>query len=223
MFNSDSDEAGLRRRENGKALGIKDVDSTSRIVTNCATPHAGGCARRAPFPARHLPPRALEGLDAMPKLAVASDFASQLAVETDAEAVSRELYDRLRSEAPDSIEARQYAVYWNFPKLLDWRGFCCEPVCDGDSEAAGRGYRSSDFQAYGVSGFRRMDREQERGGWPKLGQGIAAHARRGREDTGGGDSRQGRGPQPNRPVNCLSLNMDAYILNFFDDVDTFLA
>ena len=133
VFNGYSDEAGLRRRANGKALGLKDVDGT--LEDRDELRHASRWWMRA---ARALPGSPLaagarwKAMDAMPKLAVASSFASQLASETDAAAVSRELYDRLRSEVPDSVEARQYAVYWNFPKLLEWRGFAGEGVSTED-------------------------------------------------------------------------------------------
>lgn len=56
-----------------------------------------------------------KALAAMPQIADGSLFAFLRAVETDAAATSRQLYDRLRSECPDSVEAKKYAAYWTFP------------------------------------------------------------------------------------------------------------
>jgi hypothetical protein len=56
-----------------------------------------------------------KALEAMPKLARASDYAEQLAREINGEAVSREIYQRLRTESPSSKEATRLAAYWSFP------------------------------------------------------------------------------------------------------------
>src|SRR5438270_10507634 len=51
----------------------------------------------------------------MPKIAAASEYAEQLAREIKGEAVSREIYAKLRTESPNSVEAKRLAAYWNFP------------------------------------------------------------------------------------------------------------
>jgi hypothetical protein len=116
IFFSDYEQAALRRRENGRALGFKNTDS--ELEERDELRHASRWWMRA---ARAVPGTQLaatarwKALDAMPKIASASDYAFYRAVEIKADAVSRELYDRLRAECPDSIEAKKYAVYWSFP------------------------------------------------------------------------------------------------------------
>ncbi|HYJ05735.1 MAG TPA: hypothetical protein VEX43_11410, partial [Chthoniobacterales bacterium] len=85
--------------------------------------------------------------EAMPKIAAASEYAEQLAREIKGEAVSKEIYERLRTEAPDSVEAKRLAAYWSFPPPA-------EPAPpDYDAPAARRdanilGYLYDDFGAF---------------------------------------------------------------------------
>ncbi len=54
-------------------------------------------------------------LKAMPALAAASPALTVRAAITDAHGASRQLYERLRRECPTSREAREFAVYYDFP------------------------------------------------------------------------------------------------------------
>lgn len=116
IFGDESNEAPLRRRENGRSLGYQNTDPT--LEERDELRHASRWWMRA---ARAVPGTGLaaqtrwKALAAMPQIAGGSDFAFLRAVETDAAAVSRQLYDRLRSECPDSVEAKKYAAYWTFP------------------------------------------------------------------------------------------------------------
>ena len=53
-------------------------------------------------------------LRAMPLIADVSPFTFQRAVARNWRETARKLYDRLRTECPDSVEARRYAVVWDF-------------------------------------------------------------------------------------------------------------
>ncbi len=55
-------------------------------------------------------------LKAMPQIADVSPYTVERAAARKWAEVARKLYDRLRTECPDSIEARRYAVTWNFPE-----------------------------------------------------------------------------------------------------------
>src|SRR5262249_56042271 len=57
----------------------------------------------------------LKALEALPQIARTSDYTEQRAREIKLEAVSREIYDRLRAESPNSPEAQQFAAYWSLP------------------------------------------------------------------------------------------------------------
>lgn len=116
IFFDDDEQAALRRRENGRALGFKNTDD--ELEERDEMRHASRWWMRT---ARALPGTPLaatarwKALDAMPRIASASDYAFLRAVEIKSAVVSRELYEKLRSECPDSIEAKKYAVYWSFP------------------------------------------------------------------------------------------------------------
>ena len=116
IFGDEREQAALRRRENGRSLGYHDIDAT--LEERDELRHASRwwmCAARA-VPGTELAAQTRwKALAAMPQIADGSLFAFLRAVETDAAATSRQLYDRLRSECPDSIEARKYAAYWTFP------------------------------------------------------------------------------------------------------------
>jgi len=54
-------------------------------------------------------------LRAMPLIADVSPFTYERAISRKWAEVSRKLYDRLRTECPDSVEAKRDAVFWDFP------------------------------------------------------------------------------------------------------------
>jgi len=132
----------LMRRENGRATGAKDVDTV--LEDRDELRHASRWWMRA---ARTLPatPIAAESrwkaLNAMPALAKASDYAETRAREINIESVSRELYDRLRKECPDSVEATRDAVYWSIPKLK-------APKQDGTDATNTNDDNDQDFYGY---------------------------------------------------------------------------
>ena len=116
LFGDRAHQAPLRRRENARALGLKNVDPELEMRDELR--HASRWWMRA---AKLLPGTALaasarwRALEAMPKIASHSGYAFQRAVETEAASVSRELYERLRADAPQTPEAQRYAAYWTFP------------------------------------------------------------------------------------------------------------
>lgn len=107
----------LAQRENAQAL-YRDVDADKELESLEELRHASACWLRA---ADQQPASATSAagiwraLRAMPEIADASPYATKRAQETDAAAHSRELYERLRGECPDSREAKELAVYWTFP------------------------------------------------------------------------------------------------------------
>jgi outer membrane protein assembly factor BamD (BamD/ComL family) len=137
----------LHRRDNARSIGFKNPDAelserdelrhASRWWMNAARARPGSpLAAEARFKA----------LEAMPKLARASDYAEQLAREINGEAVSREIYQRLRTESPQSKEATRLAAYWSFPKSdkTDYPGWSSDPRM---RDANIMGYPVHDFGA----------------------------------------------------------------------------
>ncbi len=107
-------KASLQRRANGKAMGLGHVDQ--ELEDRDELRHAWMWWMRAADGASATPLGSklrLKALEAMPRIARASEFAYRRALETDAEKLSREIYERLLAEAPDSREARQ-AAWWSF-------------------------------------------------------------------------------------------------------------
>lgn len=106
----------LERRANGRSIRLKNVDA--ELAERDELRHASrwwlNAARARPGTPLGAKAR-WKALEAMPKIAAASEYAEQLAREIKGEAVSREIYDRLRAEAPDSVEAKRLAAYWSFP------------------------------------------------------------------------------------------------------------
>ena len=57
----------------------------------------------------------LKALEALPQIARVSAYTEQRAREIKLEAVSREIYNKLRAECPNSPEAQRFAAYWSLP------------------------------------------------------------------------------------------------------------
>jgi TolA-binding protein len=106
----------MARRANGRSIQLKNIDAelSERDELRHASRWWLNAARARPGTPLGAKAR-WKALEAMPKLAAASDYAEQLAREIKGEAVSKEIYDRLRTEAPDSVEAKRLAAYWSFP------------------------------------------------------------------------------------------------------------
>jgi len=108
--------SGLLRRENGHTLRLPDVED--QLDERDELHHASRWWMRA---ARALPRTALsakarlKALEALPQIARVSSYTEQRAREIKLEAVSREIYDKLRAESPNSPEAQRFAVYWSLP------------------------------------------------------------------------------------------------------------
>ncbi len=108
--------SGLLRRENGHTLRLPDVED--QLDERDELHHASRWWMRA---ARALPGTALsakarlKALEALPQIARVSAYTEQRAREIKLEAVSREIYDKLRAESPNSPEAQRFAAYWSLP------------------------------------------------------------------------------------------------------------
>ncbi|HYJ07073.1 MAG TPA: outer membrane protein assembly factor BamD, partial [Chthoniobacterales bacterium] len=100
----------LARRANGRSIRLKNVDA--ELAERDELRHASrwwlNAARARPGTPLGAKAR-WKALEAMPKIAAASEYAEQLAREIKGEAVSKEIYERLRTEAPDSVEAKRLA------------------------------------------------------------------------------------------------------------------
>ena len=137
------------RRLNGRSLQLKNIDD--ELEQRDELRHA---ARWWMAAARARPGTALaaqtrwKALEAMPKIARASDYAEDLARENKGEAVSREIYAKLQTECPDSVEAKRLAAYWSFPAPMG-------PAEDADlvdfkvRDAHIMGYPFADFGGFG--------------------------------------------------------------------------
>ncbi len=150
----------LRRRENGRSLGLKNVDSEleERDELRHASRWWMNAARARPGTPLGAQAR-WKALEAMPKIAAASEYAEQLAREIKGEAVSREIYEKLRKEAPDSVEAKRLAAYWSFPPAPN-----AEQQYEYHDSFARRdanilGYPYDDFGAFGQKNSDSGDRQ----------------------------------------------------------------
>ncbi|HMF46577.1 MAG TPA: outer membrane protein assembly factor BamD [Candidatus Udaeobacter sp.] len=108
--------SGLLRRDNGRALRMANVEN--ELDERDELHHASRWWLRAArsVPGTPLSAKArLKALEALPQIARDSLYAEQRAREIKLEAVSREIYDRLRAESPNSPEAQRFAAYWSLP------------------------------------------------------------------------------------------------------------
>ncbi|HEY6070254.1 MAG TPA: outer membrane protein assembly factor BamD, partial [Chthoniobacterales bacterium] len=110
--------SGLLRRDNGHTLGMQDVEDQldDRDELHHATRWWMRAARAVPGTPLSAQAR-LKVLEALPKIARASLYTEQRARDIKLEAVSREIYDKLRAESPNSPEAQRLAAYWSVPAL----------------------------------------------------------------------------------------------------------
>jgi TolA-binding protein len=112
--------SGLLRRDNGRALRLANVEN--ELDERDELHHASRWWLRAArtIPGTPLSAKArLKALEALPQIARESLYAEQRAREIKLEAVSREIYDRLRAESPNSPEAQRFAAYWSLPPEKD--------------------------------------------------------------------------------------------------------
>jgi TolA-binding protein len=139
----------MTRRANGRSLRLKNIDA--ELAERDELRHASrwwlSAARARPGTPLGAQAR-WKALEAMPKIAVASEYAEQLAREIKGEAVSREIYNRLLAEAPDSIEAKRLAAYWSFPPAPDPAAQREYDSMFSIRDANILGYRYDDFGAF---------------------------------------------------------------------------
>ncbi len=121
VFADNAVQAGLHRRENGATLGFPTDTLNHALEGHDELRHAQRWWLRAADAAPAGSPlraRALwSALKATPGIALASPFQYARAGETKLAAAARQLYERLRRECPASREAREFAVYYDFPPV----------------------------------------------------------------------------------------------------------
>jgi TolA-binding protein len=108
--------SGLLRRDNGRTLRLPNPED--ELDERDELHHASRCWMRAArtVPGTPLSAKArLKALEALPQIARSSAYTEQRAREIKLEAVSREIYDKLRAESPNSPEAQRFAAYWSVP------------------------------------------------------------------------------------------------------------
>ena len=108
--------SGLLRRENGHTLGLPNVED--QLDDRDELHHASRWWMRAAraLPGTPLSAKArLKALEALPQIARVSLYTEQRAREIKLENVSREIYEKLRAESPNSPEAQRFAAYWSLP------------------------------------------------------------------------------------------------------------
>jgi len=147
---------GLLRRNNGHTLGLANVED--QLDDRDELHHASRWWLRAArlVPGTPLSAKArLKVLEALPQVARVSLYSEQRAREIKLEAVSREIYDKLRAESPNSPEAQRLAAYWSVPPVAkqdaeitsttesDWT-----PSAACQDDAAPFGYPFSDNHAF---------------------------------------------------------------------------
>ena len=146
IFGHNPIDAEALRKRNGRTMGFKGLDA--ELEAREELRHATHCwfeAARA-MPGTPLSAAArLKVLEAQAVIAQTSDYGFERAVATGLAGVSRQIYDRLKTESPDSPEAA-CAAYWNTPGPItahsNWRG-------DPDYRCHVSGYRWPDFEAFG--------------------------------------------------------------------------
>jgi TolA-binding protein len=115
LHNSDP-ISGLLRRENGHALHFANVED--QLDDRDELHHASRWWMRAArlVPSTPVSAKArLKALEALPAIARVSLYGEQRAREIKLDSVSREIYDKLRAESPNSPEAKRFAAYWSVP------------------------------------------------------------------------------------------------------------
>lgn len=106
----------IKRRANARSIGLNNPDAelSERDELRQAARWWMNAARARPGSPLAAEAR-WKALEAIPKIARASAYTEQLAREIDSDKISREIYERLRSESPNSKEATRLAAYWSFP------------------------------------------------------------------------------------------------------------
>jgi TolA-binding protein len=158
----------MKRRGNGRSLRLKNVDT--ELEERDELRHASrwwlSAARARPGTPLGAQAR-WKALEAMPRIAAASEYAEQLAREIRGEAVSREIYEKLRAEAPDSVEAKRLAAYWSFPPTPKAEDQNYDTSSRRDANILGYPY-----DAFGAFGQENSD-NQDRSVWNDITKRVA--------------------------------------------------
>jgi len=214
-------EAGLdamRRRANGRSLALKNVDP--ELEERDELRHASrwwlNAARARPGTPLGAQAR-WKALEAMPKIAAASEYAEQLAREIKGEAVSREIYEKLRKESPDSTEAKRLAAYWSFPPLAkpDDQEYYDSAAARRDANILG--YPYDDFRA-----FQKNSESESRPDWDNVVTRVAALPQKARSAEPAAIATEVRELDTLARKNVGDIG-DATCLNFLDDLAQFVA
>jgi TolA-binding protein len=205
------------RRGNGRSLRLKDVDI--ELEERDELRHASrwwlSAARARPGTPLGVQAR-WKALEAMPKIAAASDYAEQLAREIKGEAVSREIYEKLRTEAPDSVEAKRLAAYWSFPPAPKAE----DPYHDTFSKRDANilGYPYDDFGAFGQENSDNRDRSV----WNDITKRVALLPEKARSGEPATMATEIRELDALVTKNLADID-DATCANFVDDLAQFLS
>lgn len=210
----------LKRRANGRSIRIKNVDN--ELEERDELRHAArwwlSAARARPGTPLGAQAR-WKALETMPKVAAASEYAEQLAREIKGEAVSREIYAKLRSESPNSVEAKRLAAYWSFPVAhkMDPEEYSSD---SSKRDAKILGYPNDDFGAFGV---KNPDYDyQERTAWNDIAGSIVLLPNKAGRAEPAAMAKELRELDALVRKNITSIS-DATAANFVDDLAQFFA
>jgi outer membrane protein assembly factor BamD (BamD/ComL family) len=165
--------SGLLRRDNGHTLGMHDVEDQldDRDELHHATRWWMRAARAVPGTPLSAEAR-LKVLEALPKIARVSLYTEQRARDIKLESVSREIYDKLRAESPNSPEAQRFAAYWSLPALPkkeeetarnEGPEFTPLVICNDDAAPLGYPYSANNaFNSLDAPSKESTEAEQER-------------------------------------------------------------
>jgi TolA-binding protein len=184
LFRDEPERAGVNRRTNGRAMGFRNIET--ELDERDELHHASRWWLRAARSAAGTPVSAaarLKALEAIPKIAGSSDYAFGRALEDEMEKASREIYDKLKAEAPNSVEAKQ-AAYSTFVRPAgavypDKFGYSGAYFSDRWYETRMRrlsGYFWSDYELQGDRTSAYNNNEGDLSGWKnaKVGERINA-------------------------------------------------
>ncbi len=153
------DQNAITRRQNGQSLQFKEVDTELEQRDELRHAARWWLAAAMARPGTPLSARARwKALETMPKIARASEYAEERAREIKGKAISREIYEKLREESPDSVEARRLAAYWSFPQPSD---FGDQVVDDDFSGFKLRDAHIMGYPIYDAGGFKSAEGEPD--------------------------------------------------------------
>src|SRR5215471_13780195 len=165
--------SGLLRRENGRTLGMQDVED--QLDDRDELHHAARWWMRAAraVPGTPLSAQArLKVLEALQKIARVSLYSEQRARDIKLDSVSKEIYDKLRAESPNSPEAQRLAAYWSVPSLPkkddetptnEGPEFTPLVVCNDDAAPLGYPYSANNaFNSLDAPSKESMEAEQQK-------------------------------------------------------------